>query len=114
MDYPVQLNQRWRWGLEAFRDLEEEIGVVKSKAYLDGGPDSRKAKYIFNQLGRITKTLWHSCLAACTSRRWVLLFTAGSNSSLYLWLLKIQTKDPEGHLVKLCARRKLILQFPKP
>ena len=57
MDYSVQLNQRWGGGVGAFRGLEEEIGVVKSQAYLDGALDSRKAKSIFSQLGLITKTL---------------------------------------------------------
>lgn len=80
----MRLGQRWGSGLQVFRGLEEEIGVVESQAYLDGGggaPESRKASYILHQLGLIRKTLEHSWLAELTSRHWVLLFTTGSNAA---------------------------------
>lgn len=82
VDYPARLGQRWGSGLPVFRGLEEEIGVVESQAYLDGAPESRKARYILRQLGLIRKTLEHSWLAELTSRHWVLLFTTGSNAPL--------------------------------
>lgn len=82
--------------LVIFRGLEEETGSVKSQAYLDGTTDRRKAKSIFSMLGLNTKALQHSCLAGCTFRHWVLLFTGVLTLCCICSFQKSRQRAPKG------------------